>query len=330
MMSSSGSSSSPNDAYEALVQISERLQRMQSLADEFQFHINSTTQLVTNNLSMLNNTGSNSFRSQSGCTSFEVLGELLEGTKSPSIRETDYMSSFDDTRPESKSCNEGDEKRRLDMVTKILNNNRWQNLTSTPLFTNTDPDVRTLSEKTIKHFGDVHPDLVAGKSIKDDTRSIGTPAIEKESEESSAYNTKMGAFAVSPLEKQLKPDTRDVKTTQRKRRRKLSLSLLKQESRAKRLKRRETKRHLAIKPHFRFRALRMYKEVAWINNGTHASISTKRITELNIDLKDPVRSMKKRMKVRHFVFHPGRADTTVFSHTNINEDNWKETLFGFR
>ena len=109
-----------------------------------------------------------------------------------------------------------------------------------------------------------------------------------------------------------------------------SLVVKKEEARQKRLRRRETKRHLAIKCHFRFRALKLYEEAKWEKNGLRAVISTQRVIDLNIDLKDPVKSIKKRMTLRSFCFHASSDGFVTFSHANVNEQNWREALFGFR
>ena len=102
------------------------------------------------------------------------------------------------------------------------------------------------------------------------------------------------------------------------------------ESTTERLKRREKKKHLAIKIHFRFRAMEILKHATWDESGSMGTISIERLVQLNIDLKNPLKSMKKRMTSRAFIFHLSEPRFLTFSHPEINSENWKVKVFAFR
>ena len=102
------------------------------------------------------------------------------------------------------------------------------------------------------------------------------------------------------------------------------------DSTTERLKRKEKKKRLAIQIHFRFRAMEICKHATWDESGSIGTISIERLVQLNIDLKNPLKSMKRRMVARAFIFHSSEPGFLTFSHAELNSENWKLKVFAFR
>ena len=81
----------------------------------------------------------------------------------------------------------------------------------------------------------------------------------------------------------------------------------------------------AQKPQFRFRMQRLLAAASW-SNEKDFSIERAMVVEMNKDLKDPVTSMKKRMKQRGCCLVDETKDTLTWRHPKLSVHTWKRSV----
>jgi hypothetical protein len=85
----------------------------------------------------------------------------------------------------------------------------------------------------------------------------------------------------------------------------------------------------AKKIRFRFRMNEIYSEAQWDQQGTCITIANRVITQLNLDLDNPLETMREQMISRDFRVQPSpkAANHSVISYNGLNRTNWGEVLF---
>ena len=79
--------------------------------------------------------------------------------------------------------------------------------------------------------------------------------------------------------------------------------------------------------HFRFRMQNLYETATWNSDGS-ATFLVSNIREQNNDIRNPVASMRKRMRSYNFSIRTVE-DSWVVEHEDLNFSNWRKGLFNF-
>ena len=79
--------------------------------------------------------------------------------------------------------------------------------------------------------------------------------------------------------------------------------------------------------HFRFRMQNLYETATWNSDGS-ATFLVSNIREQNNDIRNPVASMRKRMRNYNFSIRTVE-DSWVVEHEDLNFSNWRKGLFNF-
>ena len=80
--------------------------------------------------------------------------------------------------------------------------------------------------------------------------------------------------------------------------------------------------------HFRFRMQNLYETATWNSDGS-ATFLVSNIREQNNDIRNPVASMRKRMRNYGFSVKSVSKDSWVVEHEDLNFSNWRKDLFNF-